>query len=1360
MILRTQYAKLHSEGADESAAAPAPAASAGGKGKQKDARGGKNSNAASSSASASSAAGEGWQITNVIDAIKELTASHSSSAANSRLNWKNILENEIDHPKLMIQDEKSWCLYVDIYRYATTGVYANSAAAAAAGSPPAFSLPSLDFLLRDWKHSPGHLSMLRWALPSSISVFSFLPPAPAHAQRSSRSILAAANQTSDVSAPDQDDSTIMTLSSTGATVTAGAPIAPAKSLYQSWLSLDLFESLIESVPASIAASPTSPSSAAASSASPPSSPAQALYASLRSLLSVALERCPDLLSTGLLSVRPKSKPLQQHLMLHLHSLIKDELTTCMMPVHLAVQPHATAQKAFQELWETRANAPQNPTSKAAVFWIMRYWIQNSVDATNTSALPSLLLALGTSLRRFLEQLLQASSAPLTVDLFTTAPSSGSAAAGSPPASAVPINIAKWFHLKYATEMTSNQSKEMFVSLLWSYLKDNLNDVVSFSQGAEVGVPPFRLSVESVAVMLKSLLTLQGGPPALMNEIQMFYGQNSAQLQPLQPPFMSRIGTTLTLNTYSEQQRQQMRMMQQAGAGMSQHPAQHMNAMGGPSSASNIGHTTTGSNQINDTALVAGMGAPGGPASVGDASSTGEPDESMQQADAEANSYFQRIYTGAMSLDSVVEMLLRYRSSSIKRERDVCLCMIHNLFDEYRFFHKYPVRELQITGLLFGALISHKLVSGFTLGIALRFVLEALRKSPDSNQASSKMFSFGLWAIQQFKQRIASWPQYAMLILHIPHIQQAQPELANFLQQVIMSQNTPEAAAAAAANGEPMDFSANGTSSFSMGFHSDAQSISSLASLTEAERNADLQASAARSALDRASQSANLGADASHLPPGLGIGKPTTPGPGPALAAGVVLGGAGAGAAASNPAGPIGARAGAPIAGNTAAGAGNAPASSFGSTLNIDSLLSAEGDAPLPLAPSEGLKDKIHFIINNVTKSNLRQKGRELKLILRAEYLPYFSRYLVIKRVSIEANFQRLYAAFLDYVGVPDLRKVMLETTYYNIQVLLRNDKIVSSSSERSLLKNLGSWLGLLTIAKNKPIRSKYLDVKTLILEAYDTGRLIAVIPFAAKVLESCAESKVFKPPNPWLMAVVGLLREIFDLPGLKLNLKFEIEVLFNHLLLKMSEVKASKLLKDRQMHKNNSRQNEKMQAREREQAQAANMGGTPFPLLPTPGNPLVGKPPLKPPTSLLPGSGVRSPSPNMNEEDPRGGLGSGSGAFAPPTGGTAGSSGMTLSAPGGVDTLLIPNLSQYVIISSSINLFQAYPALKRCVPTAIDRAIREIINPVVERSLAIACVTSRELILKVRIHIAHTRAHPTKEKSQHTLHIGSMPCGT
>lgn len=37
-------------------------------------------------------------------------------------------------------------------------------------------------------------------------------------------------------------------------------------------------------------------------------------------------------------------------------------------------------------------------------------------------------------------------------------------------------------------------------------------------------------------------------------------------------------------------------------------------------------------------------------------------------------------------------------------------MIRNLFDEYRFFPKYPEAELRLTGILFGSLIQHQLVS--------------------------------------------------------------------------------------------------------------------------------------------------------------------------------------------------------------------------------------------------------------------------------------------------------------------------------------------------------------------------------------------------------------------------------------------------------------------------------------------------------------------------------------------------------------------------------------------------------------------------------------------------------------------------
>jgi CCR4-NOT transcription complex subunit 1 len=79
-----------------------------------------------------------------------------------------------------------------------------------------------------------------------------------------------------------------------------------------------------------------------------------------------------------------------------------------------------------------------------------------------------------------------------------------------------------------------------------------------------------------------------------------------------------------------------------------------------------------------------------------------------------------------------------------------------------------------------------------------------------------------------------------------------------------------------------------------------------------------------------------------------------------------------------------------------------------------------------------------------------------------------------------------------------------------LQVLLRSDKGDANFSDRTLLKNLGHWLGMLTLAKNKPILQIDIDVKSLVYEAYHKGarELLYVVPFSAKVLESCAKSKV------------------------------------------------------------------------------------------------------------------------------------------------------------------------------------------------------------------------------------------------------------
>ena len=129
-------------------------------------------------------------------------------------------------------------------------------------------------------------------------------------------------------------------------------------------------------------------------------------------------------------------------------------------------------------------------------------------------------------------------------------------------------------------------------------------------------------------------------------------------------------------------------------------------------------------------------------------------------------------------------------------------------------------------------------------------------------------------------------------------------------------------------------------------------------------------------------------------------------------------------------------------------------------------------------------------------------------------------------------------------------------------MLLRGDKVRTASGERSLLKNLGAWLGALTLARNKPLLARGgLDLKHVLLSAHDGGALIAAVPFVAKVLEHAARSRVWAPPNPWTVAVLGLLAEIHAAPGLKLNLRFEVERLFKHLGAQLGDVPAPGLLR-------------------------------------------------------------------------------------------------------------------------------------------------------------------------------------------------------
>ena len=51
----------------------------------------------------------------------------------------------------------------------------------------------------------------------------------------------------------------------------------------------------------------------------------------------------------------------------------------------------------------------------------------------------------------------------------------------------------------------------------------------------------------------------------------------------------------------------------------------------------------------------------------------------------------------------------------------------------------------------------------------------------------------------------------------------------------------------------------------------------------------------------------------------------------------------------------------------------------------------------------------------------------------------------------------------------------------------------------------------------------------VIVDAYQRGRLIAVLPFITKLLECCKGSKVFTPSNPMIAGILSVLAELHSM---------------------------------------------------------------------------------------------------------------------------------------------------------------------------------------------------------------------------------------
>ena len=198
-------------------------------------------------------------------------------------------------------------------------------------------------------------------------------------------------------------------------------------------------------------------------------------------------------------------------------------------------------------------------------------------------------------------------------------------------------------------------------------------------------------------------------------------------------------------------------------------------------------------------------------------------------------------------------------------------------------------------------------------------------------------------------------------------------------------------------------------------------------------------------------------------------------------------------------------------------------------------------------PDSETQEKVVFFFNNVSDQNLPTKLKDVQNAISEKHHQWFASMLVEERAKLEPNLQQLYLDMLKLLGNKQLWAEVLRETYISVQRMLNAESTMNSQVERKYLKSLANWLGSLTIARDKPIKHRNISFKDLLIEGYETDRLLIVIPFTCNVLIQASKSTVFKPPNPWTVEILRVLMELYKHVELKLNQKFEIEVLCKEL---------------------------------------------------------------------------------------------------------------------------------------------------------------------------------------------------------------------
>jgi len=270
---------------------------------------------------------------------------------------------------------------------------------------------------------------------------------------------------------------------------------------------------------------------------------------------------------------------------------------------------------------------------------------------------------------------------------------------------------------------------------------------------------------------------------------------------------------------------------------------------------------------------------------------------------------------SLSAEDFISILSKLKDSQDKKDKDFYSSALKYIIDVNNCLSDLDEMQFHTMSTVWGLMIDREVISNQTLSYCLKLLVQMLSKP-----ATSRYYRFGIDVLDRCKSRLKDYVTFCQWILQLPNYQQLPRLLRDYI-----------------------DFGARGIQPPSQAANSINPFQSQMASLT---------------------QSMNLSALSSINHPGQNANNPIN-----SFLASKFANGSGQQAnLVSNQLNqmPAGANAHARLKGGKP---------SIANTTNIETLLASEEGNAKPAAPSEAVQDKIGFIFNNLSLSNMQSKSR-------------------------------------------------------------------------------------------------------------------------------------------------------------------------------------------------------------------------------------------------------------------------------------------------------------------------------------------------------------------------------------------------